>query len=206
MIKQAYLALAVQCGATPSHAETLWQEIERAYTGAGRFYHDLSHLERLYQDLKPLPTDDWPTLFFALVYHDVVFDVEQHMVMHDDEERSAAFAERHLKTIGYPQDKIEHCRQLILATKNYRQAADHDTNLFTDADLSILGKPWPVYDVYRRQIRQEFSVYPDSIFSAGRKKVLLAFLEMEPLFKTANFRERYEKSAKENLKEELALL
>ena len=205
MIKQAYLALVVQCGATPSLAESLWQEIELAYTEAGRHYHDLSHLEQLYEDLQPLPSDDWPTLLFALVYHDVVFDVEQHMVMHDDEERSADVAERHLTSISYPREKIERCRQLIMATKNHREAADHDTNLFTDADLCILGKPWPVYDVYRRKIRQEFGVYPDPIFSAGRKKVLLSFLEMEPLFKTSHFRALYEKTAKENLKEEITL-
>lgn len=206
MIKQAYLAQVVQVGATPSLAETLWQEIEQAYTEAGRFYHDLSHIEQLYKDLQPLDADNWPALLFAIVYHDVVFDVEQHMVLHNDEERSAAFAERHLQHLNYSPKGIADCRQLILATKHHGVSADRDTNLFTDADLSILGKSWPVYDMYRKQVRQEFSVYPDPIFAAGRKKVLLTFLNMEPLFKTQHFHALYEKKAKENLQRELNLL
>jgi predicted metal-dependent HD superfamily phosphohydrolase len=97
MIKQAYLTQVVQCGVAPSVAEELWLQVEMAYAEAGRIYHRLSHLEQLYLELKPLPVEDWPTLLFALAYHDVVYDVEQHMVMHDNEERSAEVAGQHLK-------------------------------------------------------------------------------------------------------------
>jgi predicted metal-dependent HD superfamily phosphohydrolase len=206
MIRQAYLAQVVQCGIAPSGAEELWLQIETAYTEAGRLYHDLSHLEQLFRELQPLQFDDWPTLLFSLVYHDVVYDIEQHMVMNDNEERSAAFAERHLVSINYPPEKIEKCRQQILATKKHHVSQDHDTNLFTDADLCILGQNWEVYDSYRTKIRQEFGVYPDSIFNAGRRKVLTYFLQMDPLYKTPHFRQLYEKKAKENIRRELELL
>ena len=206
MIKQAYLKQVVKGGATLVQAEMLWQEIEQAYNEAGRFFHDLSHVEQLYQELKNLPAGDWPALLFAVVYHDVVSDVEQDVVLHNNEERSADFAERHLTRIGFEPEGIAHCRQLILATVDHRVSPDHDTNLFTDADLCILGKPWPVYDAYRKNIRQEYRVYPDPIFSAGRKKILLSFLQMEPLFKTHHFQALYEKTAKENLQRELSLL
>lgn len=206
MIKQAYLAQVVQCGVALSAAEELWLQIEMAYTEAGRFYHDLSHLEQLFSELQPLQFDDWPTLLFSVVYHDVVYDVEQHMVMNDNEERSADFAERHLASFQYVPKKIDKCRQQILATKKHSLSEDHDTNLFIDADLSILGQDWEVYNSYRSKIRQEFGVYPDSIFNAGRRKVLLYFLQMEPLFKTPHFRQLYEEKAKENLRRELELL
>ncbi len=206
MIKQAYLAQVVQRGVLPAHAEELWQEIETAYTEAGRHFHDLSHLEYLFAELEPLAFDDRETLLFSLVYHDVVYDVSQHMVQHDNEERSAAVAERHLTRIGYPPQKIEHCCRQILATKYHKVSPDSDTNLLTDADLSILGQPWPVYDAYRQNVRKEYMIYPDSIFVAGRRKVLHHFLAMEPLFKTEHFRERYEQAAKENMKKEISLL
>ena len=206
MIKQAYLAQVVQCGVALSVAEDLWLQIEMAYTETGRFYHDLSHLEQLFRELQPLSFDDWPTLLFSLVYHDVVYDVEQHIVMNDNEERSAAFAEKHLNSIQYPPDKIQKCKEQILATKKHSLSHDHDTNLFTDADLSILGQDQELYNLYRGNIRQEFGVYPDSIFIAGRRKVLQYFLQMEPLFKTTHFRQLYEKRAKENMSNELVQL
>jgi predicted metal-dependent HD superfamily phosphohydrolase len=206
MIKQAYLAQVVQCGVLPAHAEELWLEIEAAYTEPGRYFHDLSHLEYLFSELKPLSFTDWETVLFAIVYHDVVYDVSQHIVQHDNEERSAAFAERHLNQMGYPPEKIQVCRHLIMATENHQASPDNDTNLFTDADLSILGRPWDVYDAYRQNVRLEYSVYPDSIYQAGRRKVLLHFLQMEPLFKTEHFRQLYEHSAKENMQKEISLL
>jgi predicted metal-dependent HD superfamily phosphohydrolase len=206
MIKQAYLAQVVQCGVLPAHAESLWLEIEAAYTKAGRYFHDLSHLEHLFTELQPLSFTDWQMVLFSLVYHDVVYDVLQHIVQHDNEERSADFAEKHLDRIGYPPEKIEKCRQQILATKNHIATPDNDTNLFIDADLSILGQPWKVYDAYRQNLREEYNVYPDSIYHAGRRKMLTNFLKMEPLFKTDHFRQLYEKPAKENMQKELRLL
>jgi predicted metal-dependent HD superfamily phosphohydrolase len=128
------------------------------------------------------------------------------MVASDNEERSAAFAEQHLNRINYPTQKIERCRQHILATKTHDLTQDNDTNLFTDADLCILGQSWNIYASYMNNIRKEFDVYPDPIYKAGRRKVLEHFLRMEPLFKTPHFHELYEEKAKENIREEILLL
>jgi predicted metal-dependent HD superfamily phosphohydrolase len=208
MIKQAYLSKVVQCGLHSSTAEELWLEIEMAYTDAGRHFHDLAHLEHLLKELQSIQPliNDWDTLLFSMVYHDVVYDVEQNAVMNDNEERSAAFAERHLQQIGYPPEKIDKCRQQILDTQKHTASHDHDTNLLTDADLSILGQPWNIYDTYRNNIRKEFGVYPDAIYNAGRRKVLHYFLKMEPLYKTGHFHSLYEAAAKENIRKELQLL
>ena len=60
---------------------------------------------------------------------------------------------------------------------------ENDINLFTDADLAILGAEPEIYKNYAAAIRQEYSVFPDPIYIPGRKKVLLHFLKMERLFK-----------------------
>lgn len=208
MIKQAFLAQVVQYGVPFAQAEDLWLEIETAYTEPDRFFHDLNHLEHLYQELVPIQSSftDWETVLFALVYHDVVYDVEQNIVLNNNEERSAAFAEKHLTLLHFPADKIEKCRQQILATQKHSVVQDNDTNLFTDADLSILGQPWEVYNAYKNNIRQEYGLYPDAIYNAGRRKVLTYFLDMTPLFKTPHFQQRYEKTAKENMQKEVRLL
>jgi predicted metal-dependent HD superfamily phosphohydrolase len=83
---------------------------------------------------------------------------------------------------------------------------DNDTNLFTDADLSILGKSWDAYSQYYQQVRKEYGFYPDLLYKPGRKKVLQHFLSMNSIYKTPFFKEKYEHSAIENLKHELTKL
>jgi predicted metal-dependent HD superfamily phosphohydrolase len=208
MIKQLYLNLAARYAATTDLPETLWLEIETAYTAPDRHFHDLDHLAHLYRELQVLQPKitDWDTLFFSLCYHDVVYDVEQNIVANDNEEKSAALAERHLRLLGYPTEKIEKCCQQIRATQKHHTSRDKDTNYLTDADLSILGQPWKVYAAYKNNIRKEFQVYPEHIYNTGRRKVLELFLSMEPLFKTAHFRQLYEQKAKDNIRKELQLL
>ena len=208
MIKQAYLMQVTALSGSTDVAQTLWQEIELAYTDSNRHFHNLAHLEQLFNELQPLQShvEDWPTLLFSICYHDVVYDVTTHMVADDKEEQSAAFDEKHLQQIGYPQEKIDACKAQIMATQKHTKAADNDTNFLIDADLSILGQPWQTYAAYKDNIREEYSIYLDNIYNAGRKKVLEHFLQMNPLFKTAHFHKLYEESAKENIRREMALL
>lgn len=208
MIKRDFIAQVVKHGVPEAKAEDHWLEIETAYLEPGRYFHDLSHLEYLLIELIPLKPrfEDWETTFFSLVYHDVVYDVERYMVMNDNEEKSAEFAARQLAAMGYSSSLIEKCRTQIMATQKHGLAPDNDTNLFTDADLSILGKPWPQYAAYKDKIRKEFSVYNDSIYTIGRRRVLETFLQREPLFKTKYFYDRYEETAKANLQKEWELL
>lgn len=208
MIKQTFLQQTTELTNNPALADELWQEIEAAYTEPGRYFHTLTHLEHLLKELTPLKDEmeDWQTLFFSLCYHDVVYDVTQNAVLNNNEERSAAFAERHLQQMAYPAEKMERCKQQILATQRHSIAGDKDTNLFTDADLSILGQPWPVYEEYKNNIQKEFQIYPVSIYNTGRRKVLEYFLRMEPLYKTGHFFHLYEERAKENISKEWQLL
>ncbi|MDX2245424.1 MAG: hypothetical protein SF052_01505 [Bacteroidia bacterium] len=80
---------------------------------------------------------------------------------------------------------------------------DNDTNLFTDADLSILGQKREIYHAYSTNVRKEYAIYPDILYNPGRKKVLQHFLAMEQIFKTPHFQEKYEAQARANLEEEL---
>jgi predicted metal-dependent HD superfamily phosphohydrolase len=89
-----------------------------------------------------------------------------------------------------------------MATKRH-EPSDDEIDLFTDADLSILGSSPDVYQLYSQQVRQEYSIYPDLLYKAGRKKMLLHFLEMEHIYKTSFFRNKYETTARRNLENEL---
>lgn len=188
----------------PAQAEPLWTALENAYTGPGRFYHNLAHLQHLYMELHEIKhlVQDWDTLLFTLFYHDVVYEATQK----DNEVQSAIYATKVLSNLKYPAAKTERCNAQIRATQYHEAVADADTNLFTDADLSILGKDSADYARYAEQVRQEYAIYPDELYKPGRQKVLLHFLAYEMIYKTNHFQEKYENQARINLKNELHML
>lgn len=180
---------------------TLWNEIEKRYTNRKRHYHNLRHLENLICGLQEHQTqvNDWDSMLLAAFYHDIVYNV----LKTDNEEKSAALAADRLNSFGYPTGKITHCTRLILATKTHATSTDADVNLFTDADLSVLGQPAEIYQQYCAQIRKEYAIYPDILYKPGRIKVLRHFLQQAHIYKTAVFYNRLEARAKENLQQEL---
>lgn len=80
------------------------------------------------------------------------------------------------------------------------------TNYLLDVDLSVLGKDTQTYLGYTKQIRKEYSIYPDFLYNLGRKKVLQHFLELENIFKTEDFRDKYESQARKNIEFEISIL
>ena len=108
--------------------------------------------------------------------------------------------------IAVPAESIEQCKKIILATKSHTENNDSDTNNFTDADLSVLGQNWESYSCYYKNVRKEYSVYPDLLYNPGCKKVLLHFLSMNRIFKTEYFYNKFEIAAKENLQKEMEFL
>lgn len=200
MLQTLFTQLIQNTTADESTAVSLWPEIEKHYTSARRHYHNLQHLQNMYEQLQAvkIKIDDWDTLLFSLFYHDVIYSP----TATDNEEKSAELAEKRLKQINYPPEKIEKYIQQILATKKHTPA-DSDTNYFTDADLSILGADWPAYEAYTKAIRKEYSIFPDLLYKPGRRKVLQHFLGMEKIYKTNFFKGQYEAAARENMQKEL---
>ncbi|WP_036025708.1 hypothetical protein [Leptospira noguchii] len=64
-----------------------------------------------------------------------------------------------------------------MATKAHLQSNDPDTNLFTDADLSILGQDWNIYSKYYKNIIMEYSIYMDGKILQRKKKSTKLFSE-----------------------------
>jgi predicted metal-dependent HD superfamily phosphohydrolase len=171
----------------PKTADALWIEISQSYSRGDRHYHTLEHLKNLLNQLTPHQAliNDWDAVLFALYYHDIVYDVTKK----DNEERSAELAVTRLTALHVPSMRIEATKKHIHATKAHQRIDDNnDTNIFTDADLSILGADWEVYKTYCQQIRREYAVYPDLLYNAGRKQVLQHFLNMGQIYKTDSFR------------------
>lgn len=182
----------------------LWQEIEKNYTSKGRYYHNLQHLDSIFHELNAVENEinDSEVLALSVFYHDVIYQ----STAKDNEEKSAKLAIQRLKEIGFNSEKINKISKQIIATKSHQISDDLDTNFLLDADLSILGKNWDDYEIYIRQIRKEYSIYPDFLYKPGRKKVLEHFLTFPQIFKTEFFIEKYEAQARYNLRREIELL
>ena len=203
-LQQVFIETVQKHTANIATVEKMWAEIIRRYANKKRHYHTLAHLENVYNLVNLVKADihDWDAVIFALFYHDVVYNT----LKHDNEEKSALLAAQRLAAIKIPVDTIAKCNSLILATKTHGKSVDTDINIFTDADLSILGSQPDVYKTYCQQVRQEYSIYPDLFYKPGRKKVLEHFLAMDQIFKTAVFFQAFEKQARENIKVELDAL
>jgi len=201
MLTDIFLHLVTKYSKDQALANNLWLEIFTKYSEPKRHYHTTIHLENLITDLKEVQGQitDRDSMLFAVYYHDIIYKASSN----SNEEDSAKIAEERLGEIGYPADKIAKCTKMILATKLHKHSEDADTNLLTDADLSILGKSPDEYLKYAEKVRKEYVIYPDFVYKPGRKKVLNHFLEMEKIYKTDYFFNRYETQARINLQSEL---
>lgn len=203
-LEQAFRSMlhrhAVDAGMIDGH----WLEVVRAHTAKGRHYHTLAHLEDVHARLGEVAHEaEGPdALLLATAYHDIIYDV----VRQDNEVRSAARMSERMRAVGIPEALVRRAEGHILATKAHGASSDPDTDLFTDADLSILGAEPARYQAYTQGIRREYRRYPDLLYMPGRRKVVRHFLAMSRIFKTASFHARYEAAARVDLEEELRLL
>jgi predicted metal-dependent HD superfamily phosphohydrolase len=191
---------------TDNHAliNNTFDDLLNDYTGEKRHYHDLSHifnLLTLFEDNKFRVTDE-DVVFFAIWFHDAIYNTWKT----NNEEKSAEFAHEVLRQTTLSPERIERVVTYINATKTHTSTGDNDLELFLDFDLSILGSEDAIYDVYTRQIREEFSVYPTFVYKTGRKKAMRNMLERPHIFKTDEFRRRFEAKARENIQRELDTL
>ena len=201
-LRSAFLDMLQRYAVTEHEAQVLWREVVIAYGTDDRHYHTLRHLE----DVQASMAEVWSQLdgpdpvLLAIVYHDLVYQATRS----DNEEQSAEVMRARMLQLGLPGQLVERAARHILATKAHAKSTDPDTELFTDADLSILGAPSDRYAAYANEVRREFRIYPDLLYRPGRRKVLKHFLDMPQIFKTPYFRERFEEQARINLNAELA--
>jgi len=185
--------------------DNIWNEIKKAYSSNGRYYHNLNHTGDMIKSSIAYADkiEDIKTVQLAIFYHDVVYSSKRN----DNEEMSAKLATDHLIKLNFPAQKIEKCCNYIIATKGHVGLIDQtDLNYFLDFDLQKLGSCWDEYVEYSGQIRLEYLFYPDIVYKPGRKKVLEHFLKLEKIYKSPEFIDLYEKQARSNLLMEMELL
>lgn len=204
MLRTIFNDLIIQYKPSEEEQTSLWNEVENAYSAPGRSYHNLTHIQTLINHLIQVKEHirDWNALLFAAFYHDIIYTATSK----NNEEESAIVASDRMNAIGVPADLIAHCTRIILSTKSHAVHPDNDINIFLDADLAILGSDEKNYDDYANAIRDEYKIFDDTTYRAGRKKVLDYFLTRPHIFTTTHFNTVFEEQAKTNLQKELGQL
>lgn len=204
ILKDRFETLCLNFSQDKNLINRFWLEIEKNYSLKNRHYHNLQHLKTLFEEIDTIKTqiENFNNISFSIFYHDIIYDAASKL----NEEKSADIAQERLEHLGLNHEDIQKVHEQILATKSHKKSDKEDSNFLLDADLSILGKSDEAYLEYTRQIRKEYSIYPDFLYKPGRKKVLEHFLDLENIFKTEYFREKYETQARKNIDNEFQFL
>lgn len=196
--------------------EEQFARLEGSYSEPPRAYHNLVNVHQCLRQLDRVRhlADSAKALELALWFHDSIYDPQRH----DNEERSAELAQEILFSKLHSPTAWEKSAQkvipllvrevklLILATKHNAPPQGINASLIVDIDLSILGESVEAYDVFERQIAEEYRFVDKRSFAKGRAAVLRGFLERPYIYNTELFRQRFEANARKNLKCAIALL
>jgi predicted metal-dependent HD superfamily phosphohydrolase len=182
----------------------VFEEILRRWQEPHRSYHGLDHLQdclaRLDETSATVQERDLAEV--ALWYHDAVYQPGAS----DNEARSAELARAALLGGGVTKEIADEVARLVQATDHTVVPEDPAAALVCDVDLSILGRPADEFAEYEQRIRHEYRHVPESLYRAGRSRVLTRLSGRDPLFLTLHFRSRFEAPARRNLARALQVL
>ncbi|MXG24297.1 HD domain-containing protein [Streptomyces sp. YIM 132580] len=183
------------------YAENLlarWDEPQRRY-------HTTAHLTAVLDRIDTLAgyAADVHAVRLAAWFHDAVYRPDRT----ENEERSAALAERALPEAGVGEAVTAEVARLVRLTVTHDPAdGDRNGEVLCDADLAVLAGGPQEYADYAAQVREEYGFVPDEAFRAGRAAVLRQLLALPRLFRTPHGAAEWEARARRNLATELELL
>lgn len=189
--------------------DSLLADLRARYAEPQRHYHTWEHIEALLRwfEQRRLHLHDPAVVELAILFHDAVYDPTRS----DNEAESA----RLLEAAALPgvDDAVRAgAVRLIKATARHQipedlASADRgDMAEFLDMDLSILGAPPEVFDVYEDAIRREYAFVPEPLYRAGRRGILESFLDREQLYFSDWGQASFERQARANLERSIQRL
>jgi predicted metal-dependent HD superfamily phosphohydrolase len=187
-----------------SYGATVFQAVIQAYSEPHRRYHTLVHLQDCLQQfdtacslaMHPVEVEA------ALWFHDAIYDPRSS----ENEARSAQWAQEALQDAGVSTEIAQRVADLVLVTRHHACPVGTDACVLVDIDLSILGRAPAEFDVYERQIREEYAWVPEPTFRQRRADILQSFLTRRVIYETPLFQSRYEAQARQNLARSIARL
>ncbi|MFH1637929.1 MAG: hypothetical protein ABIB71_05880 [Candidatus Woesearchaeota archaeon] len=190
-------------------SENLFKMLIRQYSESHRHYHNLEHVRDVLHELGSCNE----SLYISAWFHDAIYIPG----CNESEELSASLARSCCLNLGFTSDFADKVTENILATKHDGNNFTDESRLLVDADLAIFASEH--FDEYNLGIEKEYCGHMCRcgagweysgcgviVYYRGRIGVLESFLERDPIYRTEKFRKKYEKKAKENLKNEIGNL
>ncbi|MFF3088389.1 hypothetical protein ACFVRB_25600 [Streptomyces nojiriensis] len=174
-----------------------------AWAEPQRRYHTTAHLADVLARIDVLAPHaaDPAAVQLAAWFHDAVYRPDRS----ENEERSAALAERALPELGIDPARTAEVARLVRLTVTHDPAPeDTDGEALCDADLAVLAGEPDAYAAYAAAVRAEYGFVPDDAFRTGRAAVLRQLLDLPRLFRTPYGAAHWEAPARANLAAELA--
>ncbi len=197
-----WLQLAMQHSTNIALISKIIAEIKDQYNSQTRVYHNLHHIEHFLQLAMPYSEklQQKDAFFFAVWFHDVIY----RPFRKNNEAKSAELAVEKLTQLGVAKTDIDQVVRLINETASHQsQYTDFDTLLFMDCDLQILGSKPKEYLTYIKLIRKEYQTVPSVMYYPKRKEFLKKILAFSSIFKTHDFKIKYEQQARLNIQNEI---
>ena len=184
-----------------NNAPKMWRIIEEMYETPPRAYHNLAHIEFCLHELDDASgfAENAGVIEAAIWFHDIIYETKKK----NNEKLSAAFANTLLKKSGVNEKTRREIIALIMATTHATPPKNNDEMLMVDVDLAILGKQPEIFEIYDRQIREEYAWVAEETYRRERSRILKHFLNRDAIFSTPTFRSKYELQARRNLKNTL---
>jgi predicted metal-dependent HD superfamily phosphohydrolase len=188
--------------------QELWARVREAYATPGRAYHGPAHVASVLRGYEEVAREHgWihpAEVFLALLFHDAIYWAGAA----DNEEKSAAFAQREIERWLPPRTvDPELVGRLIQLTAHHgsleRRAVTQEEALFLDCDMTILGASPQEFEAYDRQIAEEYAALRAEAYERGRREFLQRLLERQHIFLSEFFEQRLDAAARANLRHRL---
>ncbi len=177
-----------------------------AHAEKHRHYHTSEHINACLSHLDKVHTlaGNAQEIELALWFHDAIY----HPYRGDNEIKSAQLAHQFLSDNGVDNEVINCIEQLIMVTLHTEAdvSLTGDQALMVDIDLSILGSREGVYEIYEKNIRQEYRFVPFFLYKKKRKEILQMFLDQSRIYHSDHFFDMFEKQARENISKAIRTL
>lgn len=184
-------------------ADRLFNELDRRYGEAHRRYHTGAHIAHCLQQMDSaapvLGKND--AVEMAIWFHDAIWDPKAS----DNEYRSAELFKSRVSDVA-SKAFIDAVYRLIMITVHPSSPQMDDEKFLVDIDLSSFGMPWDAFSRDSALVREEFAHLSDDEFGRNHCIFLRSLLDRESIFTTEYYRERYEETARANMRRQLTEL
>ena len=198
MDKQRFQALWTRCRTDHAAAgsDRVFAELVSRYSEPQRRYHTPVHINHCLGQFDAAASlmDNPDAVELAVWFHDVIYDVPTA----GNERRSAEHFLEYMGD-GPPEELNRTVYDLVIVTDHKRLPESNDEKLLIDIDLSSFGLPWDRMLSDSVDVRNEFPNVSDEKYYPAQLKFLQSLLDREHFCFTTFFRERHERSARDNI-------